>query len=432
MTHSLAADTTLASPFAIADFRRQLFAVACSTLASRGVAAVVNYEVYQLTKSEFSLGIVGLVEAIPALSLALYGGHIADRHDRRRILQITLGGSAIAAVLFAGFAISAMSRQEWWMLIALYAVAFATGTARGFAEPAMSALEAQIVPRSLMVKASAWLSVTWLSCSIIGPAVCGLILAHGGAVVAFEIFAVLFGCSWAFVSRMSAYPIPPPTEGESLWQSVAEGVKYVTRDQVMLGSMSLDLFAVLFGGAIALLPKFAEILEVGPEAYGLLVAAPNCGALATMLYCVKRPPIRHAGRNLLVAVAGFGVAMIVFALSQNFLLSIVMLFIAGMCDGVSVVIRRSIVRLMTPPRLRGRVASVSMVFIGASNELGALESGLAAAAIGTVRSVWIGAVVTLGVVSFTAWRAPKLRALRLDDVLPPEEPRLFEKPADTA
>ena len=401
----------LANPFQLPDFRRLLAANACATLASRALAVVVGYQVYQLTKSPFSLAYLGLIEAIPALSLALYGGHVADRCNRRTILRWTLATLIACATLVAVLA----SRSGGLSLGALYAIVFVVGIARGFAEPAVSAWEAQIVPPAIMVKASAWISTTWLSCAILGPVLGTIALQFAGAAATYGGFAVLFSAAWISISRMPSYPVSPPPPGESVWQSIAEGVKYVARDQVLLGSMALDLFAVLFGGAIAILPIFAsDILHVGPVGLGLLNAAPNAGALVTMLIATRHPPLRHAGRNLLVAVAGFGVAMIVFALSRSLVLSLAALAVAGVCDGISVVIRRSIVRLLSPPHLRGRIAAVGMVFIGASNELGALESGLAAGWLGTTRSVWAGGLLSLLVVAATASAAPRLRRLRLD------------------
>jgi MFS family permease len=205
----------------------------------------------------------------------------------------------------------------------------------------------------------------------------------------------------------------PPDE--TVWQSVSAGVRYVVGDQVLLGSMALDLFAVLFGGTIALLPVFAkDILHVGPIGLGIMNAAPTTGALITMLWANYRPPVKHAGRNFFLSVAGFGVTMIVFALSRSIYLSIAALFFSGVFDGVSVVIRRAILRLMSPDHLRGRIASVSMIFIGSSNELGAFESGVAASLLGTVPSVWVGGVVTLLIVAGAAILAPKLRHLSLD------------------
>ncbi len=403
---------SLPSPFELPDFRRLLLANACATLAGRALAVVVGYQVYALTKSPFSLAYLGLIEAIPALSLALYGGHVADRCNRRTILRWTLATLVGCAALIAALAAAGSGGLS---LAALYAIVFVVGIARGFAEPAISAWEAQLIPPPIMVKASAWISTTWLSCAILGPVLGTLSLQYAGTAATYSGFAALFAAAWIAVSCMPTYIVSPPPDGESVWQSIAAGVKYVARDQVLLGSMALDLFAVLFGGAIAILPIFAsDILRVGPVGLGLLNAAPNVGALATMLLATRRPPLRHAGRNLLIAVAGFGVSMIVFALSRSLVLSLAALALAGVCDGISVVVRRSIVRLLSPPHLRGRIAAVGMVFIGASNELGAFESGLAACWLGAVRSVWAGGLLTLFVVAATAAAAPRLRRLRLD------------------
>ena len=387
---------------------------ACVTLASRALAVVVGYQVYAITNNPFSLGMLGLIEAIPALSLALYGGHIADRHERRSILQITLATLTLCAALLAG--LSAASAGEL-SLFALYGVVFVAGIARGFAEPAASAMEAQIVPLALLVKASTWLATAWLSCAILGPVFGGVAFAACGPTWTYLMFAVLYAIACIAVTRMTSKPVVPPPEEETVWQSIAAGVKYVAGNQVLLGAMALDLFAVLFGGAIAILPVFAhDILQVGPVGLGFLTAAPNAGALLTMLIATRHPPVQHAGRNLLLAVAGFGVSMIVFALSQNYYLSLFTLAMSGVFDGVSVVIRRSILRIMSPEHLRGRIAAVSMVFIGSSNELGAFESGVAAGWFGTVRSVWAGGVVTLLVVLATTFLAPQLRRLSLERV----------------
>lgn len=408
----MAESVRAANVFDLPDFRKLLAANACATLAGRGLAVVLNAQVYDLTESAFFLACLGLIEAIPALSLALYGGYVADRYNRRWILRMTLTVLAISAAVVA-----VVAMQQKLPLVVLYAVAFIVGTARGFADPAIAAWEAQLVPPTEMVRASAWMSSTWLTCSIVGPVVAMVVFKYLGPANTYVAFATLFAAAWIGVTLMQTYPVLPPPAGESMWQSIVLGVKYVTGDQVLVGSMALDLFAVLFGGAIAILPMFADqILHTDEIGLGLLNAAPNAGALLTMALAIWRPPIRRAGRNLLVAVAGFGVSMIVFALSRNLWLSLAALAFAGMCDGVSVVVRRSIVRLLTPPHLRGRVAAVSMVFIGASNEIGAFESGLAAGWLGAVRSVWAGGLVTLAIVAIAAMRAPRLRRLRLDTV----------------
>jgi MFS family permease len=399
-------------PFRWPDFRRLFAAAACSTLASRGLAVVLGYEVYELTRNPLALGFLGLVEAIPALSLALYGGHVADRSDRRRILRTTLGALVVCAALLALLETTNLGQAR---LVMLYGVVFLAGIARGFAEPAAAALEAQVVPWELLINSSTLMASCWMTAAVVGPLAGGVAYARFGAAWTFVGVGTLYALAWTAVTRMTPRPIPAPPAGESVWESVATGVRYVVGDQVLLGSMALDLFAVLFGGAIALLPVFArDILRVGPIGLGVLNAAPTTGALLTMLWASRHPPVRHAGRNLFCAVAGFGVSMIVFALSRSFALSVAALVFSGVFDGVSVVIRRGILRLLSPNHLRGRIAAVSMIFIGSSNELGAFESGVTAALLGTARSVWLGGILTLVVVAVAAVRAPELRRLSLD------------------
>ena len=296
----------------------------------------------------------------------------------------------------------------------LYAVVFVAGIARGFGEPASSAMEAEVVPRELYVNASAWMASAWLSCAVLGPVVGGICYGLAGPIATYVMIALFFACAcWAAVGIGPKPPHPAP-EGESIWKSIAVGVKYVAGNQILVGSMALDLFAVLFGGAIALLPVFAtDILHVGPIGLGFLNAAPSAGAFATMIWATRHPPQRNAGRSLLISVFAFGITMIIFALSTNFFLSLIMLTLSGVFDGISVVIRRAILRLESPNHLRGRVAAVSMIFIGSSNEIGAFESGVAASLLGTVPSVWLGGIVTLVVVGLTAWKAPKLRRLHI-------------------
>jgi MFS family permease len=392
------------------DFRNLLAASAFTTLASRALAVVIGYQVYKLSGDPLSLGWLGLVEAIPALTLALFGGHVADRADRKRIILITLVAATLCAAGLAALAYNSNASG----LIPLYAIVFTVGIARGFAEPAMSAFEAQVVPRELYVNAAALQSSVWQGCAIVGPALGGIAYGQLGAALTYELIALLFVCSLLAVLRIGSRPTPAQHAGESIFRSIAIGVRYVFRDQILVGSMALDLFAVLFGGAIAMLPVFAQdVLKVGPEHLGVMTAAPSVGALLVMLWSTRRPPVKRAGRNLILSVAAFGVSMIVFALSTNFWLSLLALAASGAFDGVSMVIRKSILRIMSPDHLRGRISAVSSIFIGSSNEVGAFESGVAASLLGTVRSVWLGGVVTLVVVALAAVAAPRLRRLDL-------------------
>ncbi len=379
---------------------------------------VLGYQVYALTESTLALGGLGLVEAIPSISLALYGGHVADRIDRRSILRATLVALSICAAALSVLEYQDIGRSQ---LFFLYGVVFIAGIARGFAEPAAGALEAQVVPHDLLINSSTLMATCWLVGAAAGQLAGGIAFDRAGGAATFLGIAVIYAVAWIAVLRISPRPKPEAPEGESIWQSVTTGVRYVWGDQVLLGSMALDLFAVLFGGAIAMLPVFAhDILKVGPTGLGMLNAAPTVGALVTMLLAARRPPVKHAGRNLFLAVAGFGISMIVFAMSRNMVLSLAMLFLSGAFDGVSVIVRRSIVRLFSPEHLRGRIAAVSMIFIGSSNEIGALESGVAASLLGTVPSVVVGGIATLLVVATAAVMAPKLRRLSLGGGPAPE------------
>ncbi len=399
------------------DFRRLLVVNALTTLSSRALYTIVGYQVFALSGDPLALGWLGLVEAIPALSLALFGGHFADRHDRRRILLLTLTVATTSSVVLA----SLSSNTTLFSLPVLYTAMFFVGVAKGFAEPALSALEAQVVPRLLFVPAATVQASVWQGCAIAGPALGGVALASLGPTIAYALIAAGSAGAALVVWTMKARPDPPTKDGESIFRSIAYGVRYVFRDQVLVGSMALDLFAVLFGGAIALLPVFAEqILGVGPVGLGLLTAAPSVGSLVVMLWSTRYPPKRHAGLNLLLNVAAFGVSMIVFALSTNFWLSLVALALSGAFDGISMVIRKAILRVMSPERMRGRVAAVNSIFIGASNEVGAFESGVAAKLLGTVPSVWIGGAVTLVVVAAATILAPRLRNLDLTTAKPRE------------
>lgn len=398
--------------FAYPDFRWLLLSVGCASLVGTGVPVIVGYQVYEMTGNVLSLGMLGLVEAIPSLSLALFGGHVADRVDRRKILQITL--STITACTLAFAALSGVDLGEA-RLIFFYAVVFVLGFARGFSSPAVAALEAQVVERHVLVNASAWMGSVFLGAAILGPVLSTSCYAALGPSWTYALLACLIVVALLGVTQVAPKPVPVPPSGESVWQSIRAGVHYVVTNQVLVGSMALDLFAVLFGGVIALLPAFAaDVLHVGPRGLGLLNGATAAGSLLSMLWAARHPPLRNTGLSLMGAVAGFGVCIIVFAFSTNFYLSLFALAMSGVFDGISMVIRRAIVRIVSPNELRGRIAAVSMIFIGSSNQLGALESGLAAWLLGLVPSVWLGGMVTLLVVAITARLAPRLRKLSLE------------------
>src|SRR5687767_10293239 len=370
----------------VGEIRLMLVASGLAGLANRALAVVVGYQVYSLTKSPLMIGLLGLVEAIPAIATSLYGGHVADRSDRRTIILITRIVSFTCAVAFALISLDSQATS----VIALFAVVFAAGIARGFHDPAAIAFEAQVVPQHLTLNASSWFSTVWQGTAILGPALGGIAYDLVGPVATYGSMAALHAGSALALAGIAKKPKQIPPSGESIFQSIAIGVRFVFGNQVLVASMALDLFAVMFGGVVALIPVFADVvLKIGATGVGLLNAAPAAGGILIMLWSTRHPPIRHAGRNLMLCVVGFGLSVIVFALSTNFYLSLVALAFSGVFDGISVVIRRAILRLHSPEHMRGRIAAVNMMFISASNELGAFQSGMAAAAFGTVRYVWL-------------------------------------------
>lgn len=400
------------------DFRALLGARLTYSLAFSALATVVGFQVYEITRDPLALGWLGLVEAIPALSLVLFGGHLADRYDRRTIVLIT---SALATACAAALAL--LSRDPALGLLPILGVIFVTGIASGFERPALSAFEAQVIPREQAVQGVSYQASVSQTGSILGPALGGIAVAIVGVAWTYGLIATLLAVSTLSLSVISRKPMPERVAGESVIESLLGGIRYVSRTPALLGSMALDLFAVFFGGAIALLPIFAtDILHVGPIGLGLMRTAPSLGALGVMLIATRRPPSRHAGRTLLISVAGFGVSMIVFGLSTTFALSMLALFVSGVTDGLSMIIRSTILRVLSPERIRGRVASVNWVFIGASNELGAFESGFSARLFGTVPTVVAGGILTLGVVGAVAVLVPTLRSLDLENAGPTEDP----------
>jgi MFS family permease len=400
------ADTLLRS----GEFRALLGARLTNALATSGLVTVVGFQVYELTRDPLALGWLGLVEAIPALALGLLGGHLADRRDRRSIVLVT---SSALVVLVLALGLLAPSSATTGLLPILLVV-FLAGVAAGFERPALTAFEAQVIPIEHAARGVSWVGSTWTAGGIVGPALGGLSIAIIGIPSTYLLLAALLAVSTLCIGIIPRKPIPEPEPGEGIVASLAGGIRFVFGSQPLWGSMALDLFAVLFGGVVALLPVFAtDVLHVGPFELGLMRAAPAFGALLVMVAAARRPPGAHAGPLLLLCVAGFGVSMLVFGLSTTFWISLAALFVGGVTDGLSVVIRSTIVRLYSPEAMRGRVASVSYLFVGASNELGAFESGVAARFLGVVPSVVIGASVTIAVVGLVALFAPEVRKLDL-------------------
>lgn len=402
---------SFSAALSVPDIRLFLLSIGFFTFANRALAVVIGFQTYQITHSAMALGWLGLIEAIPAISMAPFGGYIADHFDRRKILLY-----ARAVSVFCALSMSILSFEGAKASIAgLYTLVFLAGLARAFADPAASAFEAQVVPKTLTVNASSWFSSSWVLCGIAGPASIGFIFDFWGAAGSYLLLAAFFAIAWILMSRIAPRLQPEHPHRENIFAAIKTGWKFLFKTQPLVAGMSLDLFAVFFGGAIALLPIYAsDILHVGAKGLGILNAAPSVGAMLVMLWATKHPPIEKAGRNLLFAVSGFGLSIIVFAFSKSFALSLAALFFSGVFDGVSMVIRRSIMRLLSPDHLRGRVAAANSIFICASNELGAFESGMGAAWLGTVPCVAAGGAITIIVVLLAARLAPQLRALEFD------------------
>ncbi|TKD65202.1 MFS transporter [Flavobacterium sp. ASW18X] len=377
---------------------------------------VIEWQVYTLTKDPLSLGIIGLMEIIPAVSIALFAGHFVDQNEKRNLLvKCILGFSVVSLGLFLVSAPSVTEKfNDTTVLYLIYALVFLGGLVRAFIGPTIFSLIALIVPKKIYPNAATWSSSTWQLASVLGPAFAGFSISWIGVhwsmciIFAFSLMALLF------LSQIKKKPILNPKIGEPVLQSLKDGLKFVFSTKAILGALSLDMIAVLFGGAVALLPIFAQdILHVGSEGFGILRAAPAVGASITMLGSTRFPLHKNAGKKLLWAVFGFGLCILVFGLSTYFWLSVLALFLSGAVDGVSMIVRQTILQLKTPDNMRGRVASVNSIFVGSSNELGAFESGVAAKLLGTVNAVIFGGCMTLLTVGGMAVISPSFRKLDL-------------------
>lgn len=403
-----------ASPYAplrIPDFRKLLLANGLLTLAREAQIVVVGWQVFELTRDPLTLGLIGLAEALPFIAVALYAGHAADRVSRRLLALAGAFGLTMSAIVLLILTLTpgAITAQRVWPV---YAVVALSATARSFTRPALYALSAEVVPRELFPRAVAWRTSVWHLAAVAGPAAGGVVYGFSGAATAYSVVIGVMTLSLIWLLTVTAREKPPMVEEVPLGESLRSGIRFVWSEPVLLGAMTLDLFAVLFGGAVALLPAFANLLEAGPEGLGVLRAAPAAGSILTGIVIAHRPPFRRAGRSLFASVAAFGVCMIAFALSRSFALSFALLFLSGVFDNVSVVIRSTLLQTRTPGSMLGRVSAVNQIFIGSSNEIGAFESGVAARLMGVVPSVVFGGCMTLFVVALIAWRSPRLRQLR--------------------
>jgi len=354
---------------------------------------------------------------LPNIATALYAGHAADRYNRKRIIVWFTLLFLVGTTLLFLFSIKSLGIITAFGVFPVYLVVMISGISRAFLYPSIIALMSQLIPRQLYTNASTWNSTMWHVAAITGPALGGMIYGFFGVRIAYLSVLFFLMLALTLLGFVKNRPAPQFVAGETLVKRLSAGLKFVFKNQILLGAMSLDMFAVLFGGAVAMLPIFAaEVLMVGPQGLGFLRAAPMAGAVLMSLVMAHRPPMVHAGRYMMIGVAGFGLSIICFALSRNFYLSMGILMLSGMFDNISVIIRATAMQLLTPDEMRGRVASVNAIFIGSSNEIGSFESGLAAKLMGLIPSVIFGGIMTLGIVGFTAKFAPRLRKLNLREI----------------
>ncbi|MBI4930427.1 MAG: MFS transporter [Bacteroidetes bacterium] len=378
---------------------------------------VVGWQVKELTNDALSLGLIGLAEAIPFICIAPFAGHIADIADRKKIILAATLFFMIATSLLLWFTTGSSHAIENYGALPIYGVIFMTGIARGFIGPTYFAILPQIVSRGQIPNAATWSSTVFHIAAVAGPAMAGLILGFIGMKFSYASSLAMISLSLIFILLIKKKGVPKKTTDESFIRNLSAGIRFVYNNQIVFSALSLDLFAILFGGATALLPIFAtDILHVGSQGFGFLRAAPALGAVVMAGILAYYPQKKNAGRTLLWCVAGFGLCMIAFALSENFYLSLFILALSGAFDNVSVVVRHIILQLSTPDEMRGRVAAVNGMFIGSSNEIGAFESGVAAKLLGLVPSVIFGGCMTIGIVGLVAKISPKLRKLDLKTI----------------
>ena len=380
----------------------------CLTLAILIQEIIVAYSLYKITKDPLTLGLIGLAEAIPFIALSLWDGYFADRLNKQTIMKICLFFAIpLPLVLWGLFHAYGLKQIELSTLSwGVYAVIFGLGTIRGFYNPSATSLKPFLIPREIYANGATWTTIGWQSGVIIGPLLGGFMLAFLGRETSLISVAVLLSLCFLLVNLLSKRTFPK-IETERVLQSLGEGFRFIAKTKIVLWAISLDLVSVLFGGVIALLPIFAEdILKIGPEGLGYLRAAPSIGALITMIALTRFPPTRHAWRNMLLAVAGFGLFTLLFAYSDYLWLSLFALAMTGACDSISVVIRQTILQIYPPENMRGRVAAVNGMFVSSSNELGAFESGLAATYLGPVIATVFGGSMTLLVVALS-WAKTK-------------------------
>lgn len=396
------------------EFRLYIFSRFFFILVLNMQATLISWKVYEITKDPFSIGLIGLIEFVPAVIMAFFAGHIIDLSDKRKMMLAAMAANVVLTLTLTGIT-SNFSLQTFtssMILAVIYVVVFCTGILRSFSGPTSFAMVSQLIPKDELPNAITWHSGSWQIGAVSGPALAGILYGTIGVTPTFSIMIGLFVAALIPISLMRPKPPVPQTGQESMLLRIREGFRFVWRTKEVLGTMSLDLFAVFFGGATALLPYFADvILKTGPQGLGMLRSAPAVGSLFVLAWVTFRPLQKQQGKLMMLCVAGFGAMIILLGLSQMFWLSMFALFMSGVLDGISVIVRSTILQLKTPDEMRGRVASLNSIFIMSSNELGAFESGFTSRLMGVVPAVVFGGTMTLAVVVFTWLKVPTLKKL---------------------
>jgi MFS family permease len=398
----------------IREYRGLIMARFFYIMALRMVTTIVGWRIYEITHNAFAIGLIGLSEFLPAFGLALYAGHVIDKSDKRQLLLITTAcyGVCVAGLILISTGRLLRSIDIRWIQWITYSIIFFTGVIRAFAGPALNAIIAQIVPRDQLPSAVTLNTSAFLFASVLGHATAGFLIARSSYVFCFSVVAFYTVVAWYFLFTLSPKQIMLTGSEKKTWESIKDGLRFVHRTREVLGAITLDLFAVLFGGAVAMIPVYArDILKIGPIGFGWLNAASDIGSITTILTLTLRPLHRRQGLILLYAVAGFGLCIVLFGVSQWYTLSFFALVASGLLDGISVVIRGTILQLKTPDNMRGRVSAVNSMFINSSNELGQFESGVMAKLMGVVPSVIFGGCMTIGIAIATWFRSPSLRKM---------------------
>jgi MFS family permease len=398
----------------ISEFRHLVLGRFLFIMGLRMMSTLVGWWIYNLTNAPIAIGLVGLSEFFPAVSFALYAGHVIDVSEKKKLLirSLSLYLAAAMILLLLSLPFTSVRLSNHWIALAIYAVIFCTGIIRSFTGPLFSVTLAQVVPRVTLQNATTWYQGAWLFASVSGHAIGGFLIAGFGNTGTLSVISSLMLVALLVLLQIKRKPALNERGEKKTWESVKEGLRFVIKTKTLLGAISLDLFAVLFGGAVAMVPVYArDILKVGPQGFGFLNGASDFGSICIVVALTFFPIRRKQGKKLMLAVAGFGLCIILFGLSKFFWLSFAALMTSGMLDGVSVVTRGTIMQLQTPDQMRGRVMSVNSIFINSSNELGQFESGVAAKFMGIVPSVVFGGCMTLLVVIFTWLKAPSLRKM---------------------